>query len=98
MKRVLLFFLGFVLAMLLFASLGMVFSPRLRLVGVVGLSIAVLLTIAWVLAVRRSRAARQLRAVPQRVSARAGDEPSATAWRDQPSWRDDVDGRVGPPL
>jgi len=96
MKRVLLIFLGFVLAICLFAFLGMVFSPRLRLVGVVGLGIVVVLTIAWILAMRRSRAATQLRTVQQRASPGVEDLDEATSLRNQPTWRDDANGRVGP--
>ena len=96
MKRVLLIFSGFVLAICLFAFLGMVFSPRLRLVGVVGLGVVVIFAIAWMLAMRRSRAATRLRTVPQRTSPAAADLDEATSLRNQPTWRDDVDGRVGP--
>jgi len=96
MKRVLLIFLGFVLATCLFASLGMVFSPRLRLVGVVGFGVVVIFAIAWMLAMRRSRAATRLRTVPQRTFPGAASLDEATSLRNQPTWRDDANGRVGP--
>jgi len=96
MKRVLLIFFGFVLAICLFAFLGMVFSPRLRLVGAVGLGVVVILAIAWMLAMRRSRAATRPRTVPQRTSPGAADLDEATSLRNRPTWRDDANGRVGP--
>jgi len=96
MKRVLLIFFGIVLAICLFAFIGMVFSPRLRLVGVVGLGAAAIFAIAWVLAMRRSRAATRPHAVAQRTSLGAADLDEATSLRNRPTWRDDANGRVGP--
>lgn len=96
MKRVLLIFFGVVLAICFIAFLGMVFSPRMRLVGVVGLGVVAIFAIAWMLAMRRSRAATQLRTVPQRTSPGAADLDEATSLRNQPTWRDGANGRVGP--
>jgi len=96
MKRALLIPFGFILAMCLLAFLGMVFSPRLRLVGVAGLGIVAILTIAWMLAMRRSRAATRLHTAQQRVSPGVADLDAATSLRTQPTWRDDANGRVGP--
>jgi len=94
MRRVLLIFLGFVLAASLVVFLGMLFAPRLRLLGVVGLGIVMVLAIAWMLAMRRSRAPAQPDTGPMRTAAE--DLEEATSLRNQPSWRDDVDGRIGP--
>jgi hypothetical protein len=96
MKRVLLIFFGFVLAICLFASLGMLLSPRLRLAGVVGLGVVVILAVAWMLALRRSRAATRLHTAPQRTPPDPEDLDEPTSVRNQPTWRDDVNGRVGP--
>lgn len=96
MKRVLFTFFSVVLAICLFACLGQVFSPRSRLAGVAELAVVMVLAIAWILALRRSRAATGRRAVPPRTSAGAADLDEATSLRNQPTCRDDVNGRVGP--
>jgi hypothetical protein len=94
MKRGFLILFGFVLAVCLLASPGVFFSPRLRLAGVVGLGVVVILVIVWMLAMRRSRAATRPRRVPQRTSPGAADLDEATSLRNQPTWRDDAHGRV----
>jgi len=96
MKRSLLILTGCVLALYLLAALAIVLSPSLRVAGLVGLGLAAVLTVALVLAVRHSRAATRARTVPRPDSPSAADLDEATSLRNQPSWRDDVNGRVGP--
>ena len=47
MKRALLIFFGLVLAICIFAFLGLLLSPRVRVAGVVGLGVVVILAIVW---------------------------------------------------
>ncbi len=96
MKRSLLILIGCDLALYLFAVLAIVLSPPLRIAGSVGLGIAAVLTVALVLAVRRSQTVTRARTVPRPDSPSAADLDEATSLRKQPSWRDDVNGRVGP--
>ena len=93
MKRVLLVFLGCVLAICLFAFLGMVFSPRLRLAAVAGLGIVVILALAWMLVICRPQAATRPRTVPRHTSPGAADRDETTSLRNQPTWRDDANAR-----
>ena len=96
MKRSLLILIGCDLALYLLAVLVIILSPPLRVAGVVGLGIAAVLTVALVLAVGRSRTATPARTVPRPDSPLSADLDEATSLRNRPSWRDDVDGRVGP--
>jgi hypothetical protein len=95
-KRSLLILIGCDLALYLLAVLAIVLSPPLRVTGIVGLGIAAVLTVALVLAVRRSRTATRARTLPRPDSPSVADLDEATSLRNQPSWRDDVNGRVGP--
>jgi hypothetical protein len=94
MRHVFLICFGFVLAASLVVFLGMLFSPRLRPPGVVGLGIVVVLAIVWMFAMRRSRVPAQPDTGPRRPAAEDLDE--ATSLRNRPTWRDDLHGRVGP--
>ncbi len=96
MKRSPLILIGCDLALYLLAVLAIVLSPPLRIAGIVGLGIAAVLTVALVLAVRRSQTATRARTVPRPDGPSAADQDEATSLRKQPSWRDDVNGRVGP--
>jgi hypothetical protein len=97
MKHSLLILIGCDLALYLLAVLAIVLSPPLRIAGIVGLGIAAVLTVALVLVVRRLQTATRARTVPRRPdSPSVADLDEATSLRKQPSWRDDVNGRVGP--
>ena len=96
MKHSLLILTGCDLVLCLLAVLAIVLSSPLRIGGIVGLGIAAVLTVALVLAVRRSRTATRAHTVPRPDSPRVADLDEATSLRNQPSWRDDVNGRVGP--
>jgi hypothetical protein len=95
MKRVLLTFCRVALAVGLIAFLVLLFSPHLRLVGVVGLGVVVITATTWFLITRRSRPA----APPEtRLDAAAFAEEfdRSTALRYGPTSHEDVNGRAGP--
>jgi hypothetical protein len=83
------------LVLCVLAVLAIVSSPALRLAGIAGLGVAAIVTIVLVLAARRPpSAARRGTASPPRPGVEEFDE--ATSLRNQPTWRDDVEGRTGP--
>jgi hypothetical protein len=84
------------LILFVLAVLTIVASPTLRLAGIAGLGVAAVMTVALALAARRPPSADR----PERSSRldrpSAADFDEATALRNQPTWRDDVEGRGGP--
>jgi hypothetical protein len=95
MKRVLVTFCRVALAVAFIAFLVLLFSPHLRLVGVVGLCIVVIVIAAWLFLTRRSRppAPPETRLDP---AAFAEEFDRATAIRYGPTSHEDVNGRAGP--
>jgi hypothetical protein len=84
------------LVLFVLAVLAIVASPTLRLAGMAGLGVAAIMTVALALAARRRPSVDQPEtgSLPDRP--RAADFDEATALRNQPTWRDDVEGRGGP--
>ena len=84
------------LVLVVLAVFAIVVSPTLRLAGVAGLGVAAILTVALALAARRRPPTVRPDTVspPERPSVADFDE--ATSLRNQPTWRDDVEGRMGP--
>jgi hypothetical protein len=84
------------LVLFVLAVFAIVVSPTLRLVGIAGLGVTAILTAALALAARRPPPTARPDTVssPQRPGVEDFDE--ATSLRNQPTWRDDVEGRAGP--
>jgi hypothetical protein len=95
MKRVLVTPCRVALAVGPIAFLVLLFSPHLRLVGVVGLGIVVVAATTWFLLARRSRPAAppETRLDP---AAFAEEFDRSTALRYGPTSHDDANGRRGP--
>jgi len=87
---------GLVLAICMVASLVMVFVPRFRLAGLVGLAVVVVLGVVWALVLRRSRAVEQPPGDAPRPPSDDPDLDEANPIWNQPTWRDDANGRIGP--
>jgi hypothetical protein len=95
-KRAWLILVGFLLALAFLTSLALVFVPRFRLAGLAGLAVVLCLSVVWALALRRSRAVEQTPGdAPRTTSASAELDEANPIWN-QPTWRDDANGRVGP--
>ena len=84
------------LVLCVLALLAIVVSPALRWAGIAGLGVAAIMTVALALAARRPAPAARAEtdSPPDRVG--AADFEEATSLRNQPTWRDDVEGRTGP--
>jgi len=78
------------------AVLAIVASPTLRTAGIAGLCVAAVMTVALALAARRSPSSGRLDSASRPDRPGAADFDEATALRNQPTWRDDVEGRAGP--
>lgn len=95
MKRAIVILAFCDLGLCVLAVLAIAFSPALRLAGIAGLGVAAIVTVALVLAARRRPSAARRDTVSQRSP--DGEEfEAATSLRNQPTWRDDVEGRTGP--
>ena len=84
------------LVLCVLALLAIVVWPGLRWAGVAGLGVAAILTLALVLAARRPAPPARSEAASQPDRAGVADFEEATSLRNQPTWRDDVEGRAGP--
>ena len=84
------------LVLFVLAVFAVVVSPTLRLAGIAGLCVAAIVTVALLLAARRPppTARPDTASPPERPGGADFDE--ATSLRNQPTWRDDVEGRMGP--
>jgi hypothetical protein len=84
------------LVLCVLALLAIVVSPALRWAGIAALGVAAIMTFALVLAARRPAPAARSETVTPPDRAGVADFEEATALRNQPTWRDDVEGRTGP--
>ena len=84
------------LVLCVLALLAIVVWPGLRWAGVAGLGVALILTFALVLAARRPTPAARSETASQPDRAGVADFEEATSLRNQPTWRDDIEGRAGP--
>jgi hypothetical protein len=84
------------LVLCVLAVLAIVVSPALLWAGIAGLGVAAIVTFALVLAARRPASAARSETVSRPDRAGVADFEEATSLRNQPTWRDDVEGRTGP--
>jgi len=95
-KRVSHILVGFLLAVGLITSLAMVCVSRFRLAGLVGLAVVLVLGVLWALALRRSRGVEQPPGDAPRTPPAGAELDEANPIWNQPTWRDDANGRIGP--
>ncbi|MGE5229499.1 MAG: hypothetical protein ACM3MJ_07240 [Deltaproteobacteria bacterium] len=84
------------LVLVVLAVFVIVVSPTLRLAGVAGLGVAAILTVALALAAQRRPPTARPDAASTTERPSVADLEEATSLRNQPTWRDDVEGRTGP--
>jgi hypothetical protein len=84
------------LVLCVLALLAIVVSPELRWAGIAGLGVAAIMAFALVLTARRTAPAAHSETDSRPDRAGAADFDEATSLRNQPTWRDDVEGRTGP--
>ena len=84
------------LVLCVFALLAIVVWPGLRWAGIAGLGVAAILTFVLVLIARRPTPATRSETVSRPDRAGVADFEEATSLRNQPTWRDDIEGRAGP--
>ena len=84
------------LVLCVLALLAVVVWPGLRWAGIAGLGVAAILTFALVLVARRPTPEARSRTVSRPDRAGVADFEDATSLRNQPTWRDDIEGRTGP--
>jgi len=84
------------LVLFVLAVFAIVVSPTLRLAGIAGFGVAAILTVALALAARHPPPKARPDTVSPPEPPSAADLDEATSVRNQPTWRDDVEGRMGP--
>jgi hypothetical protein len=96
MRRSIVILAVYDLVLFVLAVIAIVVSPTLRLVGIAGLGAAAILSVALALAARRPPPTARPDTVSPLERPSASDFDEATSLRNQPTWRDDVEGRMGP--